>query len=334
MFALRLSSLLFLLSLVTAAAVETVEIETAKGSFAIENESVTDLSGIAWMGGDAFAAVSDKRNAIQLLTLAIDPTTGEITGGKFGDLGAVGSKAGDFEGLVWDSSAKVFFLSAEKGNAVLRFVPGQPAARPLPVPAIYGKARGNLSLEALTWSDGLRQFWIANEEALKGDGPTSSATAGTLVRLQKLDAKLRPLAQYAWRTEPAKFRYGNAGSGVSDLCLLPNGELIVLERGFAEGGLHLRLFLASFSGATDINALPALDGGKVSPASKTLLYEETTGFINYEGVTLGPALANGWRSLVVIADSNGTGLHHFLGLKVRWPQRSAPVTESKVPARR
>ena len=316
-----------------ALAVETVQIETAKGRFSIENESLTDLSGIAWMGGDAFAAVSDKRNAIQLLTLAIDPNTGAITGGHFGDVGPVGSKAGDFEGIVWDSVSKAFHLTAEKGNALLRFTPGQPAARPLPVPAVFSKARSNLSLESLTWSDAARQFWISNEEALKGDGPISSPTAGTLVRLQSFDAKFRPLAQYAWRTEPAGFRYGNAGSGVSDLCLLPGGELIVLERGFAEGGLHLRLFLADFTSATDISALPALDGAKFSAAGKTLLYEETTGFINYEGLTLGPSLAGGWRSLIVVADSNGTSLHNFLALKVRWPVGPAPAQPGQAPAR-
>lgn len=334
MFAPRSLLCLSLLACLPAAVAETVEIETAKGRFSIENDTVTDLSGITWMGGDAFAAVSDKRNAIQLLTLAIDPNTGAVTGGRFGDIGLVGSKAGDFEGIVWDSAAKIFYLTAEQGNAVLRFTPGQPAARQLPVPAVFSKARANLSLESLTWSDGSRQFWISNEEALKSDGPVSSATAGTLVRLQKLDAKFRPVTQHAWHTEPAAFRYGNAGSGVSDLCLLPSGELIVLERGFAEGGLHLRLFLADFTGATDTTALPSLEGATFSAAGKALLYEETTGFINYEGVTLGPLLSGGWRSLILIADSNGTGLHNFLGLKVRWPQQSPPASETKAPPRR
>jgi hypothetical protein len=235
----------------------------------------------------------------------------------------VPANASDFEGLAWVPTEKAFYLSAEEGNSVIRFVPGARTATTLPMPAIFAKARPNLSLESLTWSEATRQFWIANEEALASDGPVSSAVAGTLVRLQKFDAKFRPLAQYAWRTEPAAFRYGNAGSGVSDLCQLPNGQLIVLERGFAEGGLHLRLFLAGFTGATDISRWPRLDGATPVTAGKTFLFEETTGFINFEGLTLGPPLANGWRSLIVIADSNGTSTHTFLALKLRFDAKAA-----------
>lgn len=319
----RLASLLLLvLGLTGVAAGATVEIERAGGLFTIDSASVTDLSGITWMGGDSFAAVSDKRKIIQLLTLKIDRVTGEIISGRLGDVGEVPAKASDFEGLAWISAEKAFYLSAEEGNSVVRFVPGTRAASTLPMPAVFAQARPNLSLESLTWSDVARHFWTANEEALAPDGPVSSAAAGTLVRLQKFDAKFRPLAQYAWRTEPAAFRYGNAGSGVSDLCLLPNGQLIVLERGFAESGLQLRLFFADFTGATDVSRWPQLDGANPVAAGKTLLFEETTGFINFEGLTLGPTLANGWRSLIVVADSNGTPTHTFLALKVRFDARA------------
>ena len=303
------------------AAAQSVEIKAAEGprTFVIENSSVSDLSGIAWLGNDAFAAVSDKRNVIQLLTLKIDKTTGAITSGQFDAPAEVPAKVRDFEGVAWVSAEKAFYISAETGSSVIRFVPGAPTVRSLPVPAIFARARPNLSLESLTWNDTARQFWIANEEALEPDGPVSSREAGTIVRLQKLDAKFRPLAQYAWRTEPAAFRYGHAGSGVSDLCLLPDRHLIVLERGFSAGGLHLRLFLADFAGATDTTRISALARAECVVAKKTLLFEEMTGFINFEGLTLGPALEDGSRSLIVVADSNGTSTHTFLALKVRLP---------------
>ena len=295
-------------------------IESVDGqeSFAIESADVSDLSGLVWMGGDSFFAVSDKRNALVPLTLKIDPASGRIAGGEIGEPVPVPADARDFEGVAYVATAKTFYLSAETGGAALRFRPGQPRAERLPVPPIFAQARKNLSLESMTWSDTAKQFWIANEETLTPDGPLATADTGSLVRLQRFDAKFRPAAQYAWRTEPAAFRFHGAGSGVSDLCALPDGSLIVLERGFGAGGLHLRLYLADFQNATDTSRLPSLATAPCHPAGKILLLDRATGFVNFEGLTLGPKLADGTRSLIIIADSNGGTTHTLLPLKVRF----------------
>ncbi len=287
----------------------------AQAGFAIENAGVTDLSGITWTGGDTFYAVADHPNLLVAIHLEIDRATGCITRGEMEAPISIQAAVSDFEGVAYVAATKTFFISAETGDAVISFQLGG-AAQLQPVPRIYSQARKNLSLESMTWNDTDAHFWIANEEALEPDGPVSGA-AGTLVRLQQLDAKFRPVAQYAWRTEPAAFRFRNSGNGVSDLCLLPDGRLIVLERGFAFGGLHVRLFLADFKGATDISKLPSLADADFVPAKKTLLFEEITGFINFEGVTLGPILEDGSRSLILIADSNGGHTHAFLPLRLR-----------------
>ena len=286
-------------------------------SFTIESADVSDLSGLAWTGGDYFFAVSDKVNALVPLTLKIDPATGRIASGEIGEPVPVPADARDFEGIAYAAATKTFYISAETGGAALRFRPGQPRAERLPVPPIFAQARKNLSLESMTWSDTAKQFWIANEEALTPDGPLATADTGSLVRLQRFDAKFRPTAQFAWRTEPAAFRFHGAGSGVSDLCALPDGSLIVLERGFGAGGLHLRLFLADFHDATDTSRLPSLATAPCHPARKILLLDRATGFVNFEGLTLGPKLADGTRSLIVIADSNGGTTHTFFPLKIR-----------------
>ena len=313
----RAFSLLLLLSPPLAAA-EGVQIERAGGEarFSLKSAEVKDLSGIAWMGGSSFAAVSDKRNIIQYLSLTVNPATGAIASGSFAGVGVVPGNSGDFEGLA--RVGKAFYLSTESGPSVFKFDPATRSSHRLSLPAIFAAARPNLSLESLTWNEGVRQFWTGNEEALFPDGPVSSAAKGTLVRLQQLDANFRPLAQYAWRTEPATFRYANAGSGVSDLCLLSNGELIVLERGFTRSGLRLRLFLADFTKAADTSRLPRLADANPVLARKTLLYGESTGFTNFEGLALGAPLANGWRSLILVADSNGGDTHTFLAMKIRF----------------
>ena len=275
--------------LTRAAVAQRVAVEKVDGqeAFAIESAEVSDLSGLVWTGGDSFVAVSDHANTLVPLTLTIDPATGRIVRGAIGVPIPVPTDAGDFEGVTWVAAAQAFYISAESGPAVLRFRPGQPRAERLPVPPIFAQARKNLSLESITWSDTTKQFWIANEETLTPDGPLASAAADSLVRLQRLDAKFRPVAQFAWRTAPAAFRFHGAGSGVSDLCALPDGSLIVLERGFGAGGLHVRLFLADFKGTTDTSRIPALAGVDVTPARKILLLDQTTGFTNFEGLALG-----------------------------------------------
>ena len=295
--------------------VEKVE---GQGSFALENAAVVGLSGLVWRGGGGFSAVSDRLKALVPVGLKIDPASGRITAGEIGTPVAVPTEVSDFEGVAYVAAAKAFYLSAEQGAAVVRFLPGEARAKRLPVPAVYANARKNLSLEALTWNDTAKQFWLANEETLAPDGPLASAAEGSLVRLQRLDARFRPVAQYAWRTEPAAMRFSGAGSGVPDLCLLPDGRLLVLERGFGAFGLQARIYLADFSDATDIAKLPALAGAEFTPARKILLFEQATGFVNYEGIALGPKLADGTRSLILVADSGSEPTHYFLPLKIRF----------------
>jgi hypothetical protein len=307
------------------AGTQDVTVEKIEGQprFFIESAAVTDLSGITWTGGNTFFAVADHPNRIVPITLKIDRATGRIGRGEFGAPVPIQATVSDFEGITYVTETKTFYISAEEGNAVISFQAGDITAKLQPVPRIFSQARKNLSLESITWNDAARQFWIANEEALRSDGPLSGAI-GTLVRLQQLDANFRPVAQYAWRTEPASFRFRDSGNGVSDLCLLPDGRLIVLERGFSSTGLHLRLFLADFKGSTDISKLPALAGTDFIPARKTLLFEEATGFTNFEGLTLGPILEDGSRSLIAIADSNSGSTHAFLPLKLRIAAPAAP----------
>jgi hypothetical protein len=292
----------------------TIERVAAQASFTMEG-AITDLSGLAWVGGDSFFAVSDKRAALLPVTLRLDRATGTITGGEFGAPIPVPTKRQDFEGVAYVAAARRFYIATEKPPGVLSFHVGDREVRALPLPPVFSQARDGLAMESLTWSAETKRFWTANEEALEKDGPVSSAESGTLVRLLQLDADFRPMAQYAWRTEPATMRFG-AGSGVADLLALPDGTLLVLERGFTGLGLVVRIYAADFSAATDVSRLAALEGATLDAARKTLLFAEPTGFVNYEGLAPGPILDDGSRSLILVADSHGGTTHSFLSLKI------------------
>jgi hypothetical protein len=280
---------------------------------------VTDLSGITWEAEDRFWAVSDKKRALVPVQLKIDPASGQITAGEIGALVPVKTDLGDFEGVAWAPRSKRLYISGETGSGLRSFsltgLPG-PAIK---LPPIFGHRRSNLGMESLTCDAARRVFWTANEEALPEDGAVTGPENGTLVRIHCCDSAGKTVHQYAWRTEAAKMRYGGAGNGVSDLCALPNGDLLVLERGFGTFGLQCRIFRADFREATDVRAMSGLAAGTgFIAARKELLFQQASGFTNYEGITLGPALAGGWHSLVLVADSNGGPRHAFLALRVRW----------------
>ena len=313
---IRLACTVAMLTLVALRSLAETKIEAVDGQgiFTMEYSGATDFSGLAWVGGDVFYAVSDKVKALFPLTLQIERATGRTTEGKFGVPIPVKTKLADFEGIAYVPALKRLYVSAETGSGIVGFDLLGDATFAVQVPKIFASTRRNKSLESLTCGAGA--LWTANEEALEGDGPVSSGSAGTVVRLQKFDAKLRPVAQFAYRTEPSLFRIANGGTGVSDLLALPNGELLVLER-VVGLGLAVKIFRVDFTAATDTSKLAKLEGADFTPVRKTLLYERHTASVNYEGIALGPVLDGGWRSLVLVADSSGESQHLLMPLKIR-----------------
>jgi hypothetical protein len=193
--------------------------------------------------------------------------------------------------------------------------------------------RPNLGFLAIARSDD-GSYWTANEDALLVDGTAASDSLGATVRLLHLDADLHPLAQFLYPVDPWSRKIRNPSivsgkeiSGLSELVALPGGRLLALERAFGGdiGGyasLRSRLYLVDLGGATDVSA-PAfrdgLAGKRYHAARKTLLWEEGWGLTNsnFEGMALGPELADGSRLLLLIADNNGGSAQALFSLRLR-----------------
>ena len=119
---------------------------------------------------------------------------------------------------------------------------------------------------------------------------------------------------------------GEDRSGVSALIALDDGRLLVLERALvgAPSGMgifRIRIYLADPSGATDVSGFDTGLAGRTdwTPAIKTLLWEHTFGLpvSNFEGMALGPRLADGTRSLLLVADNGGGTWQSIYALAVR-----------------
>ena len=306
-----------IVSVIVARADTVIESVTGQPFFSFEYDHATDFSGLAWAGGSAYFTVSDKVKGIFPLRIAIEPETGKIVSANIGVMLPVKTKLADFEGVAFDPDKRQVYVSAEQGNGIFGLNLATGATFPVVVPKVFSRARNNKSLESLTFDSVVGNYWTANEEALEGDGPVSQPDRGTVVRLQKFDRGFRPLAQFAYRTEPSAFRIYSSGTGVSDLALLPNGELLVLER-VVGIGLSAKIFLVDIRGATDTSKLTKLDGANFKIAAKKLIFDRATLTNNFEGIALGPKLDNGWRSLVLIADSGGGTTHFLMPLRIRW----------------
>jgi hypothetical protein len=290
-----------------------VEAVAGQATFMFKDADVSDFSGITWVGGDNFYAVANRAKAVFPLKLEIQPN-GRINSAQLGKRIPVKSRFDDFEGVAYWRERDRVYVSTERPPGLIGFDLAGGATFQAELPRVFAQARANKSLESL--AHGAGAFWTANEDALEPDGEMSSASEGALTRLQKFDERLRPVAQFAYRTERSLLRAQKSGTGVTDLVALPDGTLLVLERVIGLG-LHAKIFHVDTKGAADTSALPSLKAEGVTPVSKRLVFDRNTGRRNFEGAALGPELGEGWRSLVLIEDSGGGNEHALIPLRLK-----------------
>ena len=294
-----------------------------------------ELSGITWLADSSWLAISDaagERRTAEL-DIAIDPASGHITRAR--QTAVFTLAAGyDLEGIAWSGERNSFFVSDEGawpdgGHLREHSLPDGDLFGSLPIPVILQNDRQNFGFESCTWNAGT--LWTANEEALTHESALSTATTGSLVRLQRFDHSLQPSGQWAYRTDSFGVDSSLTSlerSGVSDLCALPDGQLLVLERTLGTSFLpsfRNRIYLVGFATATDTSQVPSLDSAPYVAVTKTLLWERNVGSVttrNFEGIALGPALpalGPDAHSIVLIADNGGdpNGTQHLYPLILR-----------------
>jgi 3-phytase len=178
--------------------------------------------------------------------------------------------------------------------------------------------RRNQTLEGVTFTPDGRRIVTAMEDPLYQDGADPTPEHGALTRITVHGANTGlPLAQYAYPLEPL-FATPPAGgtdtNGVSDIVSLGHDRFLVLERAsiYSDNNWKARIYLVDLHGATDVlgrDSLTATAGHPVEPVRKTLVTDlsDVPGLSrvdNVEGITLGPRLADGRRTVVLVSDNN------------------------------
>jgi len=272
--------------------------------------AATELSGIAYGGGSTYYAVGDNgAPAIWQIDSPLGSSTGWIQSPAVAGSISVPMMGRDSEGIALSPERTSAWVSDEIDSTINQFslVTGLMLGS-VAVPSIYRPAhvQDNRGLESLSY--GVGKLWTANEEALKPDGPLSTTSAGSWVRIQRFDgADLSPESQYAYRTDPisAMSPFTTAErSGLVDVLALPDGQVLTLEREL--GGFiplyRTRVYLLDLNGATDVTDVPSLSAGGFTATGKKLLWQGWFTSTNYEGITLGPVLRDGSSPLVLVSD--------------------------------
>ena len=262
------------------------------------SEGPEGASAVTHVSRDVYFCVDDRGGWLHEVSISIGE--GEVSFRTNRAVRLEGRK--DLEGCAYDPLTRSVWVSDESDTSVRAFDPstGRQVAA-LDIPEVYRRnVRRHRSLESLTISpDGLR-LYTANEENLKCD-------ATNVVRIQEFARKgagdaFRPARQFFYGVDPAGgTAFGKRTfSGVSSLIAMSDGSLLVLEREFSVKVLpsfRIRLY----------RVVP----GK---AGKSLVWEESSTFSNYEGMCLGPKLPDGRQSIVLVSDGGAGALEKVLVL--------------------
>lgn len=168
--------------------------------------------------------------------------------------------------------------------------------------------RSNRSFEGLARGADSKSIFLALESPLVEAGEPPTVQHGALSGIYELGADGALLHRFSYPLEPISAQLPGrlADNGVSEMLVVAKGQFLVLERSGSQqedGGFKYvtRLYCAGADSSTPTQ----VDG---IPLKKRLVSRLNDlgdfDFANFEGMTFGPALKDGGRSLVLVTDND------------------------------
>lgn len=318
---------------------------TLPTGFLFQQTEVGGLSGISYNPDkQVYYAISDDRSRkapARFYTLKIDlssdtfPDNGVEIINQTPLLNSAGepfpARSLDPEGIAFAGESVFISSEGDVGRSqppfIKEFSPDGRELRSFPLPDKFLPAdgetkrgvRNNLALESLTLTPNKDYLFTATENALLQDGKTATPTAGSPCRILRYNMQTgRADQEFLYITDPIvtapRFPTNFQANGLVDLLALDENHLLALERSFALGvGNTIKLFKVSLDAADRIQGIDRLKGkiAELSPVRKTLLLNLNTLNLrldNIEGLTFGPTLSDGRRSLILVSDNNFNAL--------------------------
>lgn len=289
------------------------------GPYSFTGAGATEFSGLTYRTGNQYTAITDSGDTrFYDLSINIDNMTGQVQSASIGNNVQLDTSfAGDTEAVRYLANGNFLVgdewdLTITTGNdrffntALREYDSAGNHVQTISTPASYQPITFNAGFEGVAVSADGQQVWAINEGATAADGPNSTPSVGEYLRLQAFDGNYNAGVQYAYQTEADPFGFGR--NGVAELLATPDGGLIALERiqlNDSEDSFSIKLFAIDLVGASDVSHLGGLDGATFTTVTKSLLWE-TISDTNIEGMSLGPRLANGNHSLLLLSEGNGS----------------------------
>ena len=218
----------------------------------------------------------------------------------------------------------------------------------LPYPTKTEPPRGprdNQSFETLNLALDGQTLFLATEETLFQDGPTTTINESSLIRII-LHKDLKAYKEVAYpleKIEPLKGVDLSPGTtGLTDIAAIDENNFYTLERTYLpfQNKNIIRIFKCQISQeTTNVMSLPTLANQKLVTVKKTLVADlddfmnlmTPATLDNIEGIAFGPDLANKKKTLIVVSDNNfgKTQRTLFMAFEINPPAQSKKSIKKK-----
>ena len=269
-------------------------------------------------GGRAYRAALDFSHDRSVVVRLLDAVVFRQADGRpFASEGGDGPGT-DAESIRGTASGWVYWTNEASGAKLpgpqvlrMHWRDGKSHPLALPMHLIPDRDRGsgprdNRSFEGL-WIGRDGTVWLGLEAPLLEDGSPPTLAEGSWTRIVRLATRQKPARDFLYPLEPiAKQLPGRlADNGLSEMIVLPGPAFLVLERSGSQqpdGSFRYtsRLFCARPAGDRETDGAVRLEKQLVAELNALT----SLGNANFEGMTFGPPLPDGSRSLILVADND------------------------------
>jgi|MDTG01.2.fsa_nt_gb hypothetical protein len=237
----------------------------------------------------------------------------------------------DLEGIRFDAESGTMVVSAEgsiqnsKDPSVFQISTEGEFISAYKIPKYFEasgeqKPRNNGVFEGIAESFDKSGYWVAMELPLEKDGPKPKIyPTNSPIRITKFNKESQSAeSQFTYKLDGISKLPINwfAVNGVTEILEYAEDKFLVLERAYSAGygsnGNTVKIFDVDASKATNTLEMEDLEKNNYQKAEKRLVFDfkSVKKFLtkktidNIEGMTFGPDLPNGKKSLILVSDDN------------------------------